>query len=591
MTRHFATEVTQHCSSSTIVARFEERVRATPDRTACFEYSDARGWTPRSWHEYAVDVERLRGHLVAKRVGCGTRVGICAPNSYTWETLQMAAWKCGASVAGFDLHYPTPLLSRLVAQSGVQVLFVQSAAFADALPLPTGVQVVALEGPVHAGVSTLTAWLQAGAEASASSLVRPEDEAMVIFSSGTTGDPKPTTYRHEQLVFAIDAILQKFSDLRDDSRLLCWLPLANLFQRMVNLCGIVRGATTYLVADPRTVMARLPEVDPQVFIGVPRFFEKFHQGVVGADNGRRGVRAWTIDHAVRLAQHRAHAGRQGRPLPLHVAISCRLADRWVLRRIRRAFGRSLGYCISGSAPMPIWLIEWFDAVGVPILEAYGASENIVPIAINTIGCRKIGTVGRPLLPSSVAIAADGEIVVSGPGVAAAGNTLHTGDVGAFDEDGFLRVTGRKNDLLKSPNGRWIAPAEVEARLSKVPTVEYAVVFFARGAPLTAVVAVSNSRSNAPPTLESLRQFGHELSCALSDLPDYMQVKGVVVIPAHSITVAGGELTTNLKLRRNQIAARFAAELDMLRRTPNETAGKPAGQMALLITVAGWRVEQ
>lgn len=574
--------------TNTIAARFDERCLATPDRPAYFEHSEVAGWTPRSWREHALDVSRLCGHLAARGVEHGVRIGICAPNSYVWETVQMSVWKCGASVVGLDPHYPAPLLSRLIVQTGVRMLFVSSAAQAEAWALPAGVQVVAMEGPAPAGGSALTTWMRAKAEVGTPPPVAPEDEAMVVFSSGTTGDPQPTAYRHEQLLFAVDAILQKFSDVRENSRLICWLPLANLFQRMVNLCGMVRGATTYLVADPRTVMARLPEVDPQVFIGVPRFFEKFHRGVTGASIGdrRSAVRGWAIGLAVRLAQRRAETRRQGRQLPLHAACGWWLADRWVLQRVRRAFGRSLAYCISGSAPMPAWLIEWFDAVGIPILEAYGASENIVPIAVNSLQCRKPGTVGRPLLPASVAIAADGEIVVCGPGVAAPGRALHTGDVGTFDEEGYLRITGRKSDLLKAANGRWFAPSDIEARLGRMPAVEHAVVLAVPGAPLTAVVAVSSAASGAASVRELPQRLRREFAEAQADLPDHMQVKGIVLIPAHTVTVAGGELTTNLKLRRHHIAARFAAELDALR-AAGAGSPPPAPLTWPLITTAGW----
>ena len=230
-----------------------------------------------------------------------------------------------------------------------------------------------------------------------------------------------------------------------------------------------------LSSDPKSVMQYVRRVNPHLLIGVPRFYEKLYAGVLDkiAESSRPVSAAanWALETGARHARAARGAGRSFAVERL----SGRVADRLILRRLRTMFGSNMRYLVSGSAPMPLWLLDWFEGIGLPVFEAYGVSEDIVPIAMNRPGARRPGTVGKPLAGQEVRLADDNEILVRGPGVfhGYAGTTpgelpapddrgfWATGDYGEFDADGFLRVRGRKSDAFKLSTGRWVAPAGIE----------------------------------------------------------------------------------------------------------------------------------
>jgi long-chain acyl-CoA synthetase len=381
----------------------------------------------------------------------------------------------------------------------------------------------------------------------------------MIFSSGTTGSPKPIVYRHMQVLVAAAALIDAYPEFRAGCRLLCWLPLANLFQRMLNFCAIATGATTYMIGDPRTVMAHVAQASPHLIIGVPRFYEKIHSGIeariAALPKPASALSRWALRTAIR-----------GRRTGLRHA----LADRLVLRRLRAIFGTNIRYFISGSAPMPRWLLDWFEAIGLPVFEAYGMSENIVPISMNRPGAYRAGTVGKPLPPNEVRIASGGEIEVRGPGVfqgygidaerspdekeAEIGRFWQSDDLGALDEAGFLRITGRKTELFKTSTGRWVSPAEIEARLRRIPQIDHAVALGAGRKAVIALLCVQPSARTA--------SIQKDVAAVMQDIAVYQRPAGVL-ITRQSLTIDGGELTTNLKLRRNVVETKYEAALGRL----------------------------
>ena len=287
-------------------------------------------------------------------------------------------------------------------------------------------------------------------------------------------------------MIAVRAILDAFPEIDEGAQLLCWLPLANLFQRIINFCAIERGATSYVVEDPREVVQHLATANPHVFIGVPRFFEKLHAGIeerlAASPAVVRRLARWGLAAGTR----RAERLRAGLGVGFGDRMRWRIADALVVRRLRAVFGHNIRFLISGSAPMPVWLLEWFEGLGLPVLEAYGVSEDIVPVAMNRPAARKLGTVGRPMLGNEVALGPDSEIRVRGPGVfrgylgtespaPAADGFWATGDLGEFTSDGFLRLTGRKSDAFKTrgrtlgDSGRGRGAAAAGLRTSNTPS--------------------------------------------------------------------------------------------------------------------------
>jgi long-chain acyl-CoA synthetase len=379
---------------------------------------------------------------------------------------------------------------------------------------------------------------------------------------------------------AVRAILDAFADIAEGARLASWLPLSNPFQRIINLCAMARGAQTYYVSDPREVMRHLPAIRPQVFIGVPRFFEKFYAAAMAqlAAHGRwrERIARWAID----IGDRRARLLREGQAVPARLGLGHRLADAVVLRHIRNAFGGELRYLVSGSAAMPPWLLERLHAMGLLVLEAYGLSECIVPVAANRPGAYRFGSVGRLMLGNEARLAPDGELLLRSGGVferylGAADDAnsvddegwLPTGDYATIDADGFVSLLGRKSEVFKTSTGRRVAPQVVEAALKAVPGVEHAAVFGAGRPNLLAVVTLS---PEAPASVANLRSA---VPGALVCLPDYLRPAGLV-LSRRPFAIESGELTGNLKLRRQVVGDRFAAALGALAALVDGRTGQP-----------------
>jgi long-chain acyl-CoA synthetase len=511
-------------------------------------------------------------------------VGILAAGGADWDRVQLGIVGARGVVVGLDTHASVPQLKAMFAATRPVGLVVDDPAALVRLEpgtlndlrfvvvLPSGGEADA--APIPAGGPTLTLRaLQALGRDDACDpwdLARPDDPAWVIFTSGTTGEPKALVYRHRQVSLAVDAILEAFGDIDEGARLVSWLPLPNPFQRIINLCAVARGAQIYYVADPREVMKHLPRIRPQIFIAVPRFFEKFHAGVTAMLTKGGALQARIVRWALDIGARRATCTRAGRPVPAGLRLAHRVADRLVLQRVRAAFGGELRYLISGSAAMPVWLLERLHAMGLPVLEAYGLSECIVPVASNRVGALQFGSVGQVLKGIELRLAADGELLLRSEGLfegylGAAGDVadgrgpdgfMATGDFAEIDGQGFIRLIGRKSEVFKTSTGRRVAPGAVEAVLCSVPGVENAAVFGAGRQSLLAVISVAGSGATNPTAVRaSIRE-------ALGALPDYQRPAGLVV-SGRPFTMEAGELTGNLKLRRKHVGLNYAAALTAL----------------------------
>lgn len=585
---------------ATVADRLAQRAAASPSAIAFWHRSGDGDWRAVDWACFAHQVAVLRRGLAAAGLRRGDRLALVAPVSLHWELLHHAAMALGVSVVGLDAHDLPQRLAAMAAQAGAQDFAVADPAVLGGL---APAQQQALRLVVDLG-TTGTTWptdlprrpvsdllaLGAAADAPEPPLARADDEATVIFTSGTTGAPKGIAYSHAQLGLAIDAIGEAFHFVGVGGRLLCWLPLSNLFQRVVNLAAVRNGASTWLLADPRQVMDHVAGVAPQVFIGVPRFYEKLHGGLLARIDSlpapQRALVRWAWRTGLRVRRQQQAEGA----VPMWLALQHRLADALVLRRLRGVMGGQLRCLVSGSAPMPRALLDDFEALGWPLLEAYGLSENVLPMAMNRIDDRRPGSVGRPLAGNDIRIGADGIVQVRGPGVFAgylgeppdagrdADGYYATGDLGRLDADGFLFLTGRLGDLIKTSTGRRIAPAGIEAMLQTAAGVDQAALF---GAGRKMLVAVCTS---APGSLQG--SAWDALQAAISDavgrLPPAERPAGVLVLD-RPFSMVDGELTPNLKLRRAAIEQHLAGELGRLCAAVDK-AGTTAG--AGLLVLAG-----
>ncbi|MBL0057930.1 MAG: AMP-binding protein [Elusimicrobia bacterium] len=408
----------------------------------------------------------------------------------------------------------------------------------------------------------------------------PDDLATLIFTSGTTGEPKGVPYTHRQLTHAVRAIARAYRGLPEGFQSLCWLPLSNLFQRMVNLCAMERGAVITFVPHPNQLVESLPLVRPELLIGVPRFYEKLEAGIRNAVAAKPwGVQAlfrWSlaVGAAYRTGRH-AHNTLRFFLWPLYQTL-----DGLVLRVVRQRFGGRLRYLVSGAAALNPKTIQFFWGLGLSTLEAYGTSENAIPIALNRPGAFAFGTTGQPLGPNEVQIGPDREVLVKGPSLFTGywnqpreaslfqGSYFRTGDEGRWEPGGFLKLLGRLSEIIKTSTGRRLAPGPIEHHFKAVPFVDQAVVLGngRKGPALLVTIDPSrlglteNAEGGFSPALKE--KVEKDLVDQAARLPSLSQPLGILVLH-RAFSVLRGEITSNLKIRRRAIEHHYGSILDTL----------------------------
>lgn len=575
-------------AAETLPALLDLRAAATPHACAYAELSADDSWRCTDWAEHRSRVSTLAQALSTCGLKRGERLLLLAPTGYAWERVQMAALACGAVVVGVDPRTDDAALASLVRRIAPAAIAVQDKAMLARLP-PDNVAAARLLlalGAADAGMLALVELESAAVQPSVSwSCAQADDPAFIVFTSGTTGEPKGITYTHRQVCMACAVLTQVYDGIGPGDRLVCWLPMANLFQRMVNFVALYIGASTYYVDDPRQLMALLPSIRPHLLIGVPRFYEKLYAGMMARVETAGALRP-LLRLALRLGAAHAAALRKGRA-PLALRALHALVDPFLLARFRRALGGEIKFLVSGSAPMPLWLLERLHGLGLLVLEAYGTSEDIIPIAANTPRAWRFGTVGRPLPGNTVRLSATGEVEVSGPGVFAgylddpdrrmftADGFLRTGDEGEWCDDGFLRLTGRCAEIFKTSTGRRVAPAPIEARLAQLPWVEQALVAGAGRPYIVALLTVDAGslarwaraqglpeRLTDPPAPALAQALWQAVEAATAGLAAHERPAGALV-RSTPFSVEAGELTVNLKLRRKAILARHSDDLARL----------------------------
>ncbi len=585
-------------SHETISDLLAARCAASPEATAFFTLDHNKSWQAVSWEQFAKNVSRVSVALIAAGVRKGDRVGILAPTSLNWEYAQMGAFAAGAIVAGIDYNNPSEQLNSIINILDLSVLFVQDQGTLAKIPIELCAKIkliVLLEDnaqhvyecsmpEILAVEEVVEVWNSAGPEA--------HDAALIVFTSGTTDFSKAIVYTHKQVLIAVDTILGVFDDIETGVILLCWLPLANLFQRIINFCAISKGASNYILNDPRDLMNYLDNVSPQILIGVPKIYERIHAGVIDRIDKEMWLTRKLIRWALRIGHKQSHMKLSLLEPSLTDTILWYFADKTILWRLRRIFGSRIRYLISGSAAMPLWLLEWFESIGLPVLEAYGISENIVPNAINRLSARKLGTVGKPLIPNDITLASDKEILIRGPGVFngywrnipdagykdrfTADGYWCTGDLGFFDDEGFLSLTGRKTEAFKTSGGKWVMPAQMEAKLRYITYVEEGIVFPLACGKVAAILSVSKlkcpiknssmleNKALAKDDFQDINveQLRVDLETALHTFPVYQRPIGIIVT-VKQFSILSGEMTANLKLRRKTVIDNFASYINEL----------------------------
>ena len=589
----------------TLIRIFLEAV-ATHRRPDQFMRRAETGWEAIAGERALADVESLALALRALGVERGDRVALLSENRYEWAVTDLAVLGLGAVTVPI---YPTLTAQQIrgLLENCEAKIFVVStpAQLVKARTAIAGLAIVpllvAMDPPAAgpAGDHAFAALIERGAAlraadpgafTAAAAAVRPDDLATIIYTSGTTGEPKGAMLTHGNIASNVAASLEVLRYQAADLHL-SFLPLCHIFERMAGFYSILAaGAGIAYAGSIESVAADAAEVRPTVMTAVPRFFEKVNARVLASAAARppvaRAIFRWGL--GLGLARARAYYAR--RPLPPLKALMLPLADRLVMAKVRARMGGRLRFCVSGSAPLSPAVMEFFYAIGIPIIEGYGLTETSPVITVNPFGREKPGTVGPPIPGVEVRIGDQGEILTRGPHVmkgyyrneAATREALrdgwfHTGDVGHLDGDGYLVITDRIKDLLVLAGGKKVAPQPLEGKLKTSPWIAEVVMIGDRRSYVTCLIVPdfpaleAEARARGWTTADRRGLLEHadvralyqaELDRLNADLAPFEQIKRFALLD-RELSQEAGELTPTLKVKRKVVMATFAPVIEQL----------------------------
>ncbi|HXF97339.1 MAG TPA: long-chain fatty acid--CoA ligase [Gaiellaceae bacterium] len=579
----------------TIARLWRDAVAARRPRPAYLVEREG-GWREVGWEEADELVRAYANGLLARGIGKGDHVALLARNALEWALLDFALASIGAvSVpiyavsSGKDVAY---LLEHsesvgVVCEDAEQLAKVEPAA--ARLPRLRHVLTFA-DLPALAAEGRSFARENPSALDEASAAVGEDDLYTIIYTSGTTGPPKGCMLSHRNY-YAMTAVADALGDFyRPDDVMLLYLPLAHNFGRLMLLGGAYVGYTIALLGDPLRVAEALPQVRPTVFPSVPRVYEKVHAAVQARFEEAGAVKRALIEWALRVGREASRLRAEGEPLPVGLRVRHRLADRLVFSKVRERLGGRIRLAVSGGAPLAPEIAEFFDALGVRIVEGYGLTECTTACSTNRPDRYRFGTVGPPLPGCEIRIAEDGEILVRSEtvfqgyfkdpeataAVLAENGWLKTGDVGELDADGFLKITDRKKDIIVTAGGKNVAPQNIENDLKASKYISQALVVGDARPYIAALVTLDPEEirrwaaeqgiegdveelSRHPRVRELVQSIVDEVN---RDRTRHEQIKRFAILP-RDFTLEQGELTPTLKLRRGVVAERFRAEIEAL----------------------------
>jgi len=553
----------------------------------------ALGWVPISSQEIYRCVVGVARALESWGIRQGDRVAILSENRPEWTITDFAALALGAVTVPI---YPTQTAEQtsfLLNDSGARVIAVSTKhQLEKVLPIQRHTPVerivvmdavetahaVPMQGLMLHGPADFDPEFDARARS-----VGPDDLATIIYTSGTTGTPKGAMLTHGNMASNIVSAMAGFSWGTKEEVSVSFLPLSHVTARHVDFALLHRGVVLAYCCDLARLAQVLAEVKPDIFIGVPRVYEKIRQQVILKASGfpKSAIYRWAL--AVGRA-HRAETLAGTRP----EAFSWKIADRLVFSKVRAGIGGKAEEFISGGAPLGRELAEWYADIGIQIDEGYGLTETSPVIAVNTPGSHKLGTVGKPLANVEVRIADDGEVLVRGPSIfkgywnrpedtrnVFVDGWFKTGDIGHLDSEGYLSITDRKKDLIKTSGGKFIAPQPIENSLKLNPLIGTAVVVGDRRKFPAVLIAPHFpvledwARANhvdfkSRPALVTNPKVQALYEGIVEDLNQnlarFEKLKRVLVVP-DEFSIANGTMTHTYKVRRRGIEDRYRTLID------------------------------
>jgi long-chain acyl-CoA synthetase len=587
----------------TILDKIFARAKDEPDSIAIKYKQDGR-WVQVTWREFFGRVESLACALDDLGLKPGDRVTIQSWTRPEWTEVDLAVSMLGAIVVPI---YPQLLANEcryILDHAGVRFIFCEDQEQLDKIEkvrdkLPSLEKVFLFDGQGNQQVGTLPGLRRRGGELSASGSdliarrlkeIKPQDAMTIVYTSGTTGPPKGAVLSNRGFDFNSDAIEQAL-ELKAGQRNIAYLPLAHAYERFSQYASL-RGGVTYCYAESIEKLGdSLKEIRPHIMPGVPRVYEKAYASILEKlDKGpawKKHLAHWAFGVGRRVFDAR----QSGRSLGLRLRLAHLAADRLVFSKIHQGLGGCLKYAIVAAAPVSPQLCAFFNSLGVTMLEGWGMTETTAPASINPPDRIRVGTAGPPFEGVTLKLDSDSEILVKGPNVLkeyyknqkatresfTEDGFFRTGDLGEMDEQGYLKIVGRKKDIIINSYGKNIAARNVEDHFMENPLFAGCVVYGDNQKYLTAVLSLAaeflmswaNKNGPRPGSYSDLVETQKVKDLVLAQvarinkkLPNYEQVRHFILAD-HEFSVETGEITPTLKIKRAEVIKRFRKELDAL----------------------------
>lgn len=568
-----------------------------------YRYKSAGAWKGITWREQAETCKKISKSLMALGGKKGDRVNILSQTRLEWVQCDFGIVNCGGVAVGI---YPTnlaPDCAYIINHCDAEVIFVENQDQLNKVQqvrkdTPNLRQIIIFDGAGSADGSVLSFadFLRKGEkvsdtdfEARAKSL-RPDDLASLVYTSGTTGVPKGVMLTHENLLFVSDSAVQCLY-LEPYFETLLFLPLAHVFARLIIYFCLNKGLTIAFAESVEKVADNLKEIRPHWFASVPRIFEKIYTKITAGVQDAGGIKEKLFNWALGVGYQVSRLQQSKQPIPAGLKFKHNLANKLVLHKIQEAFGGRLMWAVSGSAPLNKSIAEFFHACGVLIIEGIGMTENTSFTNVNRYDHNKFGTVG-PVGPGiEMKLAPDGEVLYRSKGnmkgyfknPEATAETidqegwLYTGDIGEVDADGFLKITDRKKELIITSGGKNIAPQRLERILRTSRFISQAMAYGDHKKYVTALVTLNREQVEPwakehgiafngfdelanHPQVKAL--IDEEVKAKNAELASFESVKKVAIVP-QDFSIAAGELTPTLKLKRKVLTEKYRQLIEQM----------------------------
>jgi long-chain acyl-CoA synthetase len=581
---------------------FRETVRIRGDRVA-MRKKEYGLWHDFSWNDYYRMVMHVGSALISMGLEKGDCVSIIGDNCPEWVVIDLAAQCAGGVAVGIYATNAWPQVEYVIQNSESKFFFVENEEqldkwlnFRDNVPQLKKVIVWDLEGLRHFQdpmVMTYEELLEVGKKVyeqdpqkieKRMDEVKPEDTSMLIYTSGTTGPPKGAMLSHKNLTWMGRAITSD-NPMYNTDEVMSFLPLCHVFEQLFSVLGhITHGFTVNFIESPDTVTDNMIEISPTVGYAVPRIWEKYYSAIYIKMSDATWFKRIVFYLALKIGQRRATLKMNFKPVPLYLEWIYQLAYFAVFRKLKERLGfDKMRIAYSGAAPISPDVLHFFQSLGVNLVEGYGQTEGTGVTCVSRVGRVKFGTVGPPLTGTEVKIAEDGEILVRSPSVfkgyfknpEATAETvkdgwLYSGDVGEIDEDGYLRITDRKKDIIVTAGGKNITPQFIENKLKFSPYINDAVVIGDRRKFLSCLIMIDEDNvvkyaqdnkvqfstykdlTKAP---EILKLIQGELNKVNETLSRVEQVKKFTILPK-KLYEEDGEVTPTMKVKRKYVNEAF-----------------------------------